>query len=114
MVTISSARDLSNRIIAEIDKNKIDRIIIFGSLATKGMGNDIDIIVIIKNSNDESLKNLFHSIKHKIVTPFIKQESIGVDLFVWDQRCPGIYHRYLLNRSANIGKIMLSVFFEKK
>ncbi len=84
MATINNARELSSCIVNEIGYNFIDRIIVFGSLAVKGDGNDIDLIVIMKNRSDSSGRTFYDEIQRKIVTPFIKRQLVGVDLFVWD------------------------------
>lgn len=84
MATINNSKDLAGRIFLEFGSRYIDRILLFGSVATKGTGNDIDIVVILKNTEVSNQSSLYHDIYRRVVSPFIKQELIGVDLFVWD------------------------------
>ncbi len=84
MVTIKEAKKLADRIVSNFRHGHIDRIILFGSTALQERGNDIDIAVIIKSNNGKSQDFFYNEIQRRIVSPFIKEEAIGVDLFVWD------------------------------
>lgn len=86
MVSLSDAKDVSNAIIKTLHPISI---VVFGSVARKGIGDDLDLLVVIEG--DAKMPNEAYLTVNRCLKPFFKK--FAVDPFVISQSIVNEYHR---------------------
>ena len=86
MVSLSDAKDVSTEIINTLHPISI---VVFGSVAQKGVGKDLDILVVIEG--DTKIPNEAYLTVNRCLKPFFKK--FAVDPFVISQSILNEYHR---------------------
>lgn len=86
MVSLSDAKDVSNAIINTLHPISI---VVFGSVARKGIGEDLDLLVVIED--DTKIPNEAYLTVNRCLKPFFKK--FAVDPFVISQSILNEYHR---------------------
>ncbi|MBI5308073.1 MAG: hypothetical protein HZB37_07040 [Planctomycetes bacterium] len=86
MVSFNDARDVSNAIITTLHPISI---VIFGSVARKGIGEDLDLLVVIEDDTKKSSEA--YLMVNRCLKPFFKK--FAIDPFVISQSILNEYHR---------------------
>jgi HEPN domain-containing protein/predicted nucleotidyltransferase len=72
MVTIDDARAVKNAIVKEFDPHSV---VVFGSVAKNGKGNDLDLVVVVDDKVFEQNKR-YTLLMHRCIKPFYRKFPI--------------------------------------